>query len=315
MITGLQFDPDNHFQVTRQFTQDALGNECCFLSSDWGHNLLYVANYGADARPSAGVFKIDPISHYLEPFAQHNVTEPGSNGVPDRQKSPHVHCVMPCKHSADALEFYATDLGRDCLVHYKIDEQSGALSVISSLRFEAGAGPRHIAYNPARHDVLYVSLEMGSAIAVVQYDYKTNRLVKIAQIVSTLPSDVTNDAGSVLTTSHIECDQTGKYVYCANRGHDSIVRFVVHEKTGLLDEEIGGEWIGSGGKVPRHFGIDPTNQYLVVANQEGAPFDNVAVFRIDHGQNGALRFVHCVQTGCPTYIQFFEKPNRLRAKL
>eukprot|EP00483_Globobulimina_turgida_P009915 UN09934 len=129
-----------------------------------------------------------------------------------------------------------------------------------------------MAYNPVVNGILYISQEMGSAISVVQFDYKTNQLLNVIQTVSTLPNNVKNDLGSIYTTSHIMCDKTATFIYCANRGHDSIVRYVIDNKTGILNENIGAEFFKCGGKIPRHFNIDPTNNYLVVANQEGAPF-------------------------------------------
>jgi 6-phosphogluconolactonase len=42
--------------------------------------------------------------------------------------------------------------------------------------------------------------------------------------------------------------------------------------------------IPSGGRTPRNITIDPTNQYLIAANQSG---NNIVVFRID-AKNGHL---------------------------
>ena len=309
-LTGIQFDPNNNFEITQQFTQKSFGNDACFCISDWGQNYLYVANYGGLAKPSIAIYKIDTESQYLIPLAQDIIDEPGSNAIPSRQAISHMHCIMPCKNLSQPLEFYVNDLGRDTLYHYKMDKFTNKLSIISSLRFRDGDGPRHMSYNPKINGILYVSMEMGSSIGVIQFDYSSNKLLDCIQYVSTLPDNIINDKGSIYTTSHILCDQSGKFVYCANRGDDSIVKYCIDPLTGLLDENIKPEWFKCGGKVPRHFEIDPTNNYLIVANQEGAPFDNVCVFKINHQKNGALEFVQMIQSGTPSFIQFIQKPKQ-----
>ncbi|MBN1414718.1 MAG: beta-propeller fold lactonase family protein, partial [Bacteroidales bacterium] len=74
----------------------------------------------------------------------------------------------------------------------------------------------------------------------------------------------------------IHITPSGKYLYASNRGsYNSIAMYTVDEKTGELT------WIGSQhvkGKTPRSFIIDPTGQFLLVANQDT---DNIVTFRIN----------------------------------
>ena len=102
------------------------------------------------------------------------------------------------------------------------------------------------------------------------------------------------------------CDNEGKYLYCANRGHDSIVCYGINS-VGLLNENSV-KWYDCNGKVPRHFEIDPTNNYLVIANQEGV-YSNISIFKINHNENGKLEFLSSRATGCPSWIQFIQKPK------
>jgi 6-phosphogluconolactonase len=53
------------------------------------------------------------------------------------------------------------------------------------------------------------------------------------------------------------------------------------------------ETVPSLGKTPRNITIDPTNQYLISANQAG---DNLVVFRIDHKTG------HLTPTGSPQTV-------------
>jgi 6-phosphogluconolactonase len=55
------------------------------------------------------------------------------------------------------------------------------------------------------------------------------------------------------------------------------------------------------GKWPRNFGIDPTGQFMLVANERS---DNVAVFRID-AQSGKLKFTgQQLDIGAPVCVKF-----------
>ncbi|ETO00284.1 hypothetical protein RFI_37164 [Reticulomyxa filosa] len=88
------------------------------------------------------------------------------------------------------------------------------------------------------------------------------------------------------------------------QGHDSIVCYQIDPKTALLGVD-NVQWFSSGGHIPRHFNIDPSNQFLLCANQEGSC--NISVFRIQHQRKGALEFVMKVEdTKCPACIQFFD---------
>ena len=71
------------------------------------------------------------------------------------------------------------------------------------------------------------------------------------------------------------CIRSGRFLYCSNRGHDSIAVYSIDPAKGTLTPV---EIVPSGGKEPRNFEIDPTGHFLISANQNS---NNIAVFRID----------------------------------
>jgi 6-phosphogluconolactonase len=73
----------------------------------------------------------------------------------------------------------------------------------------------------------------------------------------------------------------GKSVYFANRGNNSIYLFHADEKTGAL--RPGGRF-DCGGKTPRNFVLDPTERWMLVANQDT---NQISVFR-RNAESGAL---------------------------
>ena len=91
----------------------------------------------------------------------------------------------------------------------------------------------------------------------------------------------------------------GKFLYGSNRGHDSIAAFSVDQVTGKLSM-LG--YYSTGGRTPRHFGIDPAGNLLVVANQDS---DCVVVLHIDQ-QTGVLEPAASIALPSPACVVFVQ---------
>ena len=68
---------------------------------------------------------------------------------------------------------------------------------------------------------------------------------------------------------------SGRSLYVSNRGHNSIAVFSVADSTGALALE---QVVSTEGDWPRNFSLDPTGQWLLVANQRSG---SIVVFRRD----------------------------------
>lgn len=175
------------------------------------------------------------------------------NGPHERQESPHVHYTA---HTPDGKYIIVADLGTDELVTYKIENKE--LVKVHTLNVKAGRGPRHITFHP-NGKTAYLLTELASEVVVLDYDATEGSFTE-KQYISAVPGDFTetNDAGAI----HISAD--GKFLYTSNRGHNSIAVFSVNqdnfELTFVEHTPTGGEW-------PRDFILDPSEAYLVVANQ------------------------------------------------
>ncbi|MFT5030134.1 MAG: 6-phosphogluconolactonase, partial [Candidatus Binatia bacterium] len=100
------------------------------------------------------------------------------------------------------------------------------------------------------------------------------------------------------STAEVQVHPSGRFLYCSNRGHNSIAVFSIDENSGSLNTI---QRVSSGGEVPRNFGIDPTGRFLLAANQKT---DNVAVFRID-GKTGRLQATgQSIETPTPVCVKF-----------
>ena len=187
----------------------------------------------------------------------------------------------------------ASDLGRDRIFVWKFDAQSGRLLEHDppSVALPPGDGPRHFAFHPSGRWV-YSLQEEASTVAVFAYDVDRGRMT-LKQTVSSLPKGY---AGTNFT-SEIVVASDGRFVYAANRLHDSIAWFsIAPSGTSTL---LGEEW--TRGDYPRSFSIDPGGSFLYSCNQRS---DHVAAFRRDKG-NGGLTFTgQYTPVGTPAIIVF-----------
>ena len=87
-------------------------------------------------------------------------------------------------------------------------------------------------------------------------------------------------------------------MYGSNRGHNSIAVFSLDPESGRLAPV---EQESTRGEVPRNFGIDPTGQYLLAANQNTG---NVVVFRIDPETGGLCPTGSSIEVPRPVCVKF-----------
>jgi 6-phosphogluconolactonase (cycloisomerase 2 family) len=203
---------------------------------------------------------------------------------------PHAHMI----ESDPAGRFVlASDLGRDRIFLWKFDAQKGRLVEHDPplVALPPGDGPRHFAFHPSGR-WLYSLQEEASTVAVFAYDAPHGRLTA-KQTISSLPQGF---AGTNFT-SEIMVTPDGRFVYAANRLHDSIAWFSIAD-TGLLTL-LGEEW--TRGDYPRSFGIDPGGSFLFSCNQRS---DAVAAFRRDKNSGGLTFTGQYTPVGTPSIIVF-----------
>ena len=135
--------------------------------------------------------------------------------------------------------------------------------------------------------------ELHSAVTTFTRDPEKGSLKEL-QTLTTLPKDFTGTN----TSADIHVSLNGRFVYCSNRGHDSIAIFTIDPRHGILTA-VGHE--STRGMTPRNFAIDPTGAFLLVANQKS---DNIVVFRVDQ-KTGRLRTTgQEVQVPSPVCLKF-----------
>ncbi len=186
------------------------------------------------------------------------------------------------------------DLGLDQVIIYGFDAVKGTLTPHGAFDTPKGAGPRHFAWHPDGKNA-YINGESDLTIIACAYDADKGVLTQ-KQVLSTLPKDVKRKGGS---TAETVVHPSGKFVYVSNRDpYNSIAIFAIDAKTRELTA-VGHQ--GMGVKTPRNFAIEPTGQYMLVANQSGG---NVIVFRINQATGELTPTGASLQVPSPVCVRF-----------
>ncbi|MDO4575320.1 MAG: beta-propeller fold lactonase family protein [Planctomycetia bacterium] len=193
----------------------------------------------------------------------------GQSVNPQRQKESHPHSVNISRNGFT----YVCDLGTDKIWIYRWAEKDGKRELVpndpASASVEAGSGARHLVFHP-QLPFVYVDNELSNTVTV--FRQKNDGGLETLQTISTLPGDFPKD--QYAATSEMRITPDGKFLYVANRGHNSIAAFRVENDgklTFLEAEPSGGAW-------PRGFVVDSAGKYLVVPNRNSG---NVVLMKIE----------------------------------
>jgi 6-phosphogluconolactonase len=278
----------------------SLGTRPCRLAADKNHRTLIVANCGSG---TVAVLRVAADGQLGEPIAVPRAGKgtngDGQKGIDAAADGAHPRCVAIDPGNRFA---FVCDFDSDQIVSYRFDAENGTLSPVDStpVSVKAGAGPRHLVFRPDGR-FAYVANQRNSTITIFAYDANSGVLTE-TQSVSTLPEyyDGPNMAGE------LAMHPGGKYLYVSNRGHNSVVLFAIDPAKGTLTYV---EEQGTGGKNPRHFGVEPSARHLAIANQDS---DTLLASRIDSG-NGRLKPSGVfASTPTPLFVTFVPPPGAAR---
>jgi 6-phosphogluconolactonase len=242
----------------------AEGTGTCYVSTDHTGRAVFCANYNGGSASSFRIEDSGRLSEAVSHFQYH-----GHGPVADRQEAPHAHRVTP---SPDNRYLYVNDLGLDCIHIYKLDAATAKLTLNDPPQWKSapGSGPRALRFHP-NGKFAYCVDELDSSVQVLRW-HANNGALELIQKLSLIPE---NYSGPTSTGCDIVITRDGRHAYAANRGLDRIDSFAVDPATGKLTFLAR---TSSGGAVPRDLALDPTEKYLLVANQVG---DTIAVFARD----------------------------------
>jgi 6-phosphogluconolactonase len=247
--------------------QTSGGDHPCYVAINKTGKWVAVANY------SGGSFSTLPVMANGTLGVPNTIQHTGSSVNKERQDKPHVHSTV---FSPDDKYIFVPDLGIDKVMIYAFNAGSGKPEPAATpfAAAPAGTGPRHFTFHP-NGKFAYLIEEMGGEVTA--YKYNDGKLTVIQRL-SSLPAGFTGKKWA----ADIHVSPDGKFLYASNRTpSNTIAIFKINEKSGKVTP-VGFE--PTKGDVPRNFSIDPSGNFLLVANQET---DNVVIFKRDK-QTGLL---------------------------
>ena len=255
--------------------QNSASSGTCHVAVDQSGHLLLSADYGGG---SAAAFRIEDGSLSKAVWSEH-YTVHGPNT--DRQQSAHAHFAS---FSPDNRFAYINDLGGDMIHIYALnaaivgmpssdaypvhglDIAAPALAPAGAYHARPGAGCRTLHFHPNGHTAYCVN-ELDSTVDVLAWSKANGSLTQVTSI-NLLPDGYHGSTRACDTV----ISRNGKFVYFANRDDDFLFSLHADPKTGALTPIARSS---CGGKIPRNFTLDPTERWMLVANQDS---NNISVF-------------------------------------
>lgn len=243
---------------------------------------------------SVAVFPLNTEGAVL-PRSQLFEHQGGSKVVANKQDSAHPHWVG---FSPDSRFAFVPDLGLDTIKIYRVTDDETQLVAYSQANTIAGGGPRHMRFS-TNGQFIYLLNEFTLSISTFEYN-KESGLATLSHVTSAL-DEQTKSQEAFNSASEILVHKSGKFVYSANRGHDSVSVFSSKQNTGQLElREV--EHVR--GSFPRNINLDHTGKWLFAAGQHS---NTVSVFSVDQ-QTGLLQYqtgntVNLPEPTCVLFVQ------------
>ncbi|CBG88010.1 lactonase family protein [Citrobacter rodentium] len=160
------------------------------------------------------------------------------------------------------------------------------------VRLTPGSWPRHVDFHP-NGKWLYGISELSNTVTVFDVD-KDGGSLTVKQTIGTLPEGYNSRSDA----SEVEVHPDGRFLYAANRGHDTIAVFHINPHDGSLN--LAG-WVPCGGKTPRFTTLSPDGAQFYSANEDS---DTIQVFDVDAATGMLAKTDVVIPSASPTCICF-----------
>lgn len=268
--------------------QPTSGDHPCYIDVTREGDFVVAGNY------SGGNLALFPVKEgRLQPAIQ--VIQHSGNGANKmRQEKAHVHATV---FSPDNKYVLVPDLGIDKVMIYPFNKKAAQpldKESAKAANINPGSGPRHISFHPNKKFV-YLVEELSGMVTGFEF---SNGMMNRIQTINAHPADYTETKGSA--DIHISPD--GKFLYASNRAASNTIGiFSIDETSGHLSS-VGFQ--STLGNTPRNFAIDPTGNFLLVANQQS---NNIIVFKRDKTTGLLSETGITAEVPSPVCLKFLKK--------
>ena len=238
-----------------------------YLAPDRSGKFMLVAYYQGGY---AAVYAIDADGAVAAAAVDRQDTAIGAHAIQTDRSNRFAFVPHIARLNDNVLEPPKNNPGPNFIAQFRFDAVSGRLSANSPFRVEpaAGIGPRHYCFHPSL-DLVYFSDEQGCSVSLYRLDRDAGTLSHV-QTIGSLPAGFSGRN----TCSQIHMTEDGRFLYTANRGHNSLAAFAVDAASGQL--RAAGH--AATEAVPGAFALDPAGRFLYAA---GNATGRIASYRID----------------------------------
>jgi 6-phosphogluconolactonase len=243
------------------------------VSIDSTGRTILTAQYGAG---STAVFSVndDGSVKARTQLVKHGT---GSKATDGRQDAPHAHWTG---FSPDERFAFVPDLGMDKVVIYKVDTATSKIEPHGFGVVPPGSGPRHMKFQ-TNGKWVYVLNELDLSVTRFDYDAVAGTMAAQETVLTVPKEELAKEQAR--SCSEIRVHPSGRFVYAANRGHDTVTVFSVDQATGkltLVERE------NVRGATPRNVNLTPDGRWLIAAGQDS---HTLAVFEVNQ-ETGELTY-------------------------
>ena len=249
MINAFQLE-SNGLNLKKIDSKACFGRNPCHISLSPDNKMVMWANYNSG---DFGIYRIRPDGSFGDSLAF--IRHSGSGPNKERQEMAHAHYITS---SPDGKFIFVSDLGIDKIMIYTFNEEDELIPNPSQtyLELNPGSGPRHLAFHPDKN-LMYILNELSSTLVACKFDPVRGTLQIVDEQSTLLNNDINQSKAAA-----IRIHPNGKYLYCSNRGENSIAVFSV-KKSGK-PEKI--QSFSKGIGFVRDFNISPSGKYLIAGN-------------------------------------------------
>jgi 6-phosphogluconolactonase len=262
------------------------GDGPCYVAIDDKNRYVFAGNYGSGSLSAISIKEDGSLSTDIQTI-QHE----GTSIDKSRQLGPHVHATVL---SPDNQYLFTPDLGTDKVNIYQFDatriSQPLAPADPAFISVKAGSGPRHITFHP-NSKYAYLIHEMEGMITA--FDYKKGKLIE-KQTITMLSPDFKGKVGA----ADIHVSPDGTFLYGSNRGDANELVIYAINKNGEMNYAGRQQTLGN---TPRNFVIDPTGNFLLVANQGS---NEIIIFKRDQKTGLLTPSGKKIQVSKPVCLKF-----------
>lgn len=257
-----------------------LPDNMAYLSTDKTGRFLFGASYTGDR-----------IS--VNPIGPQGFVQPQPIDVIATRKNAHSIVTDPSNSYV-----FASNLGGDILLQYKLDPLSGHLTPNATPFVETkhGAGPRHILFHPNGRFV-YATNELDGTVNTYKFDPAAGTLTLLTST-SVVPAGFT---GGAPATSDLHATPDGRFLYVAERTSNTIAAFRVDGATGALSL-IGNTPTET---QPRGFNIDPRGRFLLAVGQKS---NGMTAYAINQDTGTLTPLKHYEMGKNPNWVEIVDIP-------